>query len=83
MYYTQGNYATRDSNGMCHLMPRQHLPVWREEDERAFVHYGSWKPNKGLDNTMPATVFTTSHYKVTENTFESFVADSVRCNSGV
>ena len=25
---------------MCHLMPRCHLPEWRE-DERAFVHYDS------------------------------------------
>ena len=38
---TQGNYATRDSSGMCHLMPRRHLPECREEDERAFVHCGS------------------------------------------
>ena len=38
---TQGNYATQDSSGMCHLMPRRHLPEWREEDELAFVHCGS------------------------------------------
>ena len=35
-------------------MPRRHLPEWRE-DERAFVHRGSWTPNKGLDNTIYAT----------------------------
>ena len=38
---TQGNYVTRDSNDMCHLMPRLHMPDWREEDERTFVHCGS------------------------------------------
>ena len=38
---TQGNYATQDSSGMCHLMPQWHLPEWREEDEWAFVHCGS------------------------------------------
>ena len=32
---TQGNYATQDDSGMCHLMPQWHLPEWREEDERA------------------------------------------------
>ena len=53
---TQGNYATRDSNGMCHLMTQQHLPKWREEDEREFLHRGSWISHKGLDNAMPATV---------------------------
>ena len=54
---TQGNYATRDSTGMCRLMPQRNLPEWREEDdERAFVHRGNWIPNKGIDNTMPATV---------------------------
>ena len=42
---TQGNYATQDSCGMCHLMPWRHLPEWREEeDERAFVHCGSSGP---------------------------------------
>ena len=51
---TQGNYATRDSNGMCHLMPQRHLPEWREEDERAFVHRGSWISNQKLDSTIPA-----------------------------
>ena len=56
--FTQGNYATWDSNGMCHLMPRLHLPKWREKDELAFVHRGGWILNKDLaiDNTMPATV---------------------------
>ena len=39
--YTQGNYATQDDNGMCHLIPLLNLPEWREEDERAFVHCGS------------------------------------------
>ena len=37
----QGNYATQESSGMCHLMPWWHLPEWREEDKRAFVHCGS------------------------------------------
>ena len=36
-HYT-GKYATQESSGMCHLMPWRHLPEWREEDERAFVH---------------------------------------------
>ena len=31
---TQGNYATQKNSGMCHLMQWQHLPEWREEDER-------------------------------------------------
>ena len=53
---SQGNYATQDSSGMCHLIPWQHLPEWREEDEQAFVHRGIWISNKGLDNTMPAIV---------------------------
>ena len=53
---SQGKYATRDSNGMCHFMPWQHLPEWKEEDERAFVHRGIWISNKGLDNKMPAIV---------------------------
>ena len=55
-WYTRGNYATRDSSGMCHLMPQRHLLEWREEDEQAFVHHGIWISNKGLDNTMPAIV---------------------------
>ena len=38
-WYTQGNYATQESSGMCHLMPRQHLPERGEEDEWAFVHW--------------------------------------------
>ena len=33
--HTQENYATQESSGMFHLMPQQHLPEWREEDERA------------------------------------------------
>ena len=41
---------------MWHLMPERHLPEWREEDERAFVHRGSWTSSKGLDNTMSTTV---------------------------
>ena len=53
--YVQGNYVTKDSNGICHLMPHRHLPEWREGDGWAFVHRGSWIPNKALDNTMPAT----------------------------
>ena len=35
---TQGNYATQDSSGIHHLMPRWHLPEWREKEERAFVY---------------------------------------------
>ena len=53
---TVGNYATRDTNGMCHLMPLWHLPEWKEEDEGAFVHRGNWIPNKGLNNTRSAIV---------------------------
>ena len=49
--YTQGYYATRDSDGMCHLMPQRHLPEWTDEDEQAFVHRGSWIAKYGLDNT--------------------------------
>ena len=45
---TQGNYTTQDSSGMCHLMPRRHLPEWREEDERAFVHCGSSAVNHAI-----------------------------------
>ena len=55
-HFTHRYYATWDNTGMCHLMPQQHLPEWREVDERAFVHRSSWISNKGLDNTMPATV---------------------------
>ena len=54
--YTQGNYATQDSSGMCRLMLQRHLPEWKEEDERAFVHRDIWISNKGLDNTMQAIV---------------------------
>ena len=28
---TEGNYATRDSSSMCHLMPQLHLPEQQEE----------------------------------------------------
>ena len=58
-------------------MPQRHLPEWREvEGERASVHQGSWIPNKGLDNTMPATV-NCIYMEVTVNdTLESSVADS-------
>ena len=34
---TQGNYVTQDNSGICHVMPRGHLPEWREEVERAFL----------------------------------------------
>ena len=80
---TQGNYATRGNNGMCHLMPRRQLPEWWEEDGWAFVHCGSRIPNKDLDNTMPATVncITRSHYKVMDDTLESSVTVGLRCNS--
>ena len=47
---TQGNYATRDSCGMRHLMPRQHLPEWSKE-EQAFVHCGS----SGLNHAITST----------------------------
>ena len=52
---THGNYATRDCNGMRHLIPQRHLSEWREEDEQEFVHRGSWIPNKSLHTTR-ATV---------------------------
>ena len=45
---TQENYAIQDSSGMCHFIPRRHLPEWREEDERAFAHCGS----SGLNHTI-------------------------------
>ena len=48
---TQGNYATQDSSGMCHLMQRQHLPEWREEDERVFEHFGI----SGLNHAITST----------------------------
>ena len=32
VFYKHGNYVTRNSSGMCHLMPQPHLPEWREED---------------------------------------------------
>ena len=38
LYHTQGIYDTQDSSDMCHLMLQRHLPEWREEDEREFVH---------------------------------------------
>ena len=77
--HTQGTYATQDITGMCHLMPQRHLPVWREEDEQAFVHRGIWISNKDLDNTICqplSTAFARSHYKVTDDTLESSVADA-------
>ena len=74
---TQGNYVTWDSSGMCHLMPLQHLPEWREEEERAFVHRGSWIPNKDLDNTMPATVNCIYMKSLwSDDTLENSVTDS-------
>ena len=78
-YIHQGNYVTRDISGMCHLMPQQHLPEWREEEEQAFVHHGSWIPNKGLETTLCqqlSTVFTWSHYKVMDDSLKWSVADS-------
>ena len=54
--YTQGNYATRDSSGVCHLMPQRHLQEWRKEEEWAFAHRGSRIQNNGLENTLLAIV---------------------------
>ena len=75
-YISQGNYATRNSNGMCYLMSLRYLPEWREEDERVFVHRGSWIPNKGLNSTMPATV-NCIYKKSRMKTLKSSLADSV------
>ena len=70
---TQGNCATLDSSGMCHLIPH-----WGEEEEGAFVYHGSLIPNKGLDNTLPATVncIYVKSLQVTDDTLESSMADS-------
>ena len=57
--HTQGNYVTQNSSGMCHLMPWLHLPEWREEDERAFVHCRS----SGLNHAI-ITKFATELSKV-------------------
>ena len=71
---------------MCHLMP-QHLPEWQEERKQTSVHCGGWILNKGLDNTMPTTVncIFIKYYKVMvmDDTLESSVGYSVRCNSMV
>ena len=32
---------TQDNSGIPHLIPRHHLPEWREEHEWAFVHCGN------------------------------------------
>ena len=51
------NYAPQEKSGMCHSMPQCHLPEWQEEEEeQTFIHYGSWMPNKGLDNPVLAAV---------------------------
>ena len=62
---------------MYHLMPKRHLPEWREEGKRA--------SNKDLDNTMPAivTAFTWSHCKVTDDIWKSFVENTFRSNTMV
>ena len=52
---TQGNYATRDSSGMCHLMQQRHLSEWREVDEWAFVHCGTSCLNHAIHLTESAT----------------------------
>ena len=48
----QKSYATQESSGICHLMPRWHLPEWREEDERAFVHCGSSGLNHAITSKL-------------------------------
>ena len=40
--------SLRIASGMCHLMPQRHLPEWREEDKRAFVHCGSLGLNHAI-----------------------------------
>ena len=62
--------------GMCHLMPRWHLPEWREEDEQVFVRRGSWKAYKCLDNTISHCQLHLQEVEVTDDTLESSVADS-------
>ena len=65
--YTQGNYATQDSSGMCHLMTQRHLPEWREEDERTFVHCGSSGVRHAIPNQVCHKTFQTvvRHFIVT------------------
>ena len=40
----------------CATIPQRYLPERKKEDEQAFLYSDSWIPNKGLDNTLPATV---------------------------
>ena len=54
---TQGNYAIRDSSGMCHFKPRRHLQEWREKEEQAFVHCG----NSGLNHAIALQSFSKCH----------------------
>ena len=76
---TQENYITQDNSGMCHLMPQWHLLEWQYEEEQAFVHGDSSKPNKDLDNTVLANVNcnTWSHYYMMDDTLASFMVPSI------
>ena len=77
------DYATQDSSGMCHPVPQCYLLEWREE--QPFVRLDSWMPKKGLDTLyLPqSTAYTRCHLNVTDITWVSSVADSVRCNNMV
>ena len=63
---TLENDATQDCSGMYHLMPQRHLPVWRKEDKRAFVHYDS----SGINHAITSN-------RVCHNAFQSVVLDFI------
>ena len=58
---------------MCHLMPRRHLPEWREEDERAFVHCGS----SGLSHAITSNRVC---HKAFQGVVRHFIVDSLSKN---
>ena len=59
---SQGSYATQDNSRMCHLMPLRHLPGWREEEERTFVHRGSSSLNRAITSESAADLSKVSLY---------------------
>ena len=73
MLSTQGNYATPDSSGMCHLMPRRHMPGWGEEDERVFVHCGS----SGLKDAMTSYIV---YHQAFQSVVRYFIVTSCKCS---
>ena len=70
---SQGNYATQNNSGMCHVMPRQHLPEWREEDEQAFVHCGSSGQNHAITSNQIC-------HKAFQGVICHFVVTSCKCS---